>query len=315
MYCIEKICKTKDMEYTEGFIENDGVKIFYREYGSIESQPILLVHGLGAQLVHCPLHLISFLTGHNYRVITIDNRDSGLSSRFKDKPSFGLGYLRYFLRLPIKTEYSLNDMAKDGINLLDHLQINQAHILGTSMGGMISQILCSKYPERVKSFTLIASTASVPGPLNGASKEVRDMMIERSKLENPTMEEVYQREIKWVGLIGMKDRVVDTPEFRESTISNYKRVEDIKDGFGYARQLLAILSSKNRIRKVRSIKADTLIIHGKADPVINVKNSHLMQKLIRNSKLIVIPNMRHLIEEEILDQFKDSLINHLTTNS
>ena len=206
-------------------------------------------------------------------------------------------------------------MAKDGINLLDHLQIKQAHILGTSMGGMITQILCSKYPERVKSFTLIASTASVPGPLNGASKEVRDMMIERSKLENPTMEEVYQREIKWVGLIGMKDRVVDTPEFRESTISNYKRVEGIKDGFGYARQLLAILSSKNRIRKVRSIKADTLIIHGKADPVIDVKNSRLMQKLIRNSKLIVIPNMRHLIEEEILDQFKDRLINHLTANS
>jgi pimeloyl-ACP methyl ester carboxylesterase len=315
MYCIEKICKTKDMEYTEGFIENDGVKIFYREYGSMESQPILLVHGLGAQLVHWPPHLISFLIGHNYRVITFDNRDSGLSSRFKDKPSFGLGYLRYFLKLPIKTEYSLNDMAKDGINLLDHLQIKQAHILGTSMGGMITQILCSKYPERVKSFTLIASTASVPGPLNGASKDVRNMMIERSKLENPTMEEVYQREIKWVGLIGMKDRVVDTPEFRESTISNYKRVEDIKDGFGYARQLLAILSSKNRIRKVRSIKADTLIIHGKADPVIDVKNSRLMQKLIRNSKLIVIPNMRHLIEEEILDQFKDRLINHLTANS
>ena len=315
MYCIEKICKTKDMEYTEGFIENEGVKIFYREYGSMESQPILLVHGLGAQLVHWPPHLISFLIGHNYRVITFDNRDSGLSSRFKDKPSFGLGYLRYFLKLPIKTEYSLNDMAKDGINLLDHLQIKQAHILGTSMGGMITQILCSKYPERVKSFTLIASTASVPGPLNGASKDVRNMMIERSKLENPTMEEVYQREIKWVGLIGMKDRVVDTPEFRESTISNYKRVEDIKDGFGYARQLLAILSSKNRIRKVRSIKADTLIIHGKADPVIDVKNSHLMQKLIRNSKLIVIPNMRHLIEEEILDQFKDRLINHLTANS
>jgi pimeloyl-ACP methyl ester carboxylesterase len=315
MYCIEKICKTKDMEYTEGFIENEGVKIFYREYGSMESQPILLVHGLGAQLVHWPPHLISFLIGHNYRVITFDNRDSGLSSRFKDKPSFGLGYLRYFLKLPIKTEYSLNDMAKDGINLLDHLQIKQAHILGTSMGGMITQILCSKYPERVKSFTLIASTASVPGPLNGASKDVRNMMIERSKLENPTMEEVYQREIKWVGLIGMKDRVVDTPEFRESTISNYKRVEDIKDGFGYARQLLAILSSKNRIRKVRSIKADTLIIHGKADPVIDVKNSRLMQKLIRNSKLIVIPNMRHLIEEEILDQFKDRLINHLTANS
>ena len=116
---MEKICKTKDMEYIEGLIENDGVKIFYREYGLKESEPILLVHGLGAQLVHWPPHLVSFLVDHGFRVITFDNRDSGLSSRFKDKPSFGLGYLRYFFRLPIKTEYSLNDMAKDGINLLE----------------------------------------------------------------------------------------------------------------------------------------------------------------------------------------------------
>ena len=79
------------MEYIEGLIENDGVKIFYREYGLKESEPILLVHGLGAQLVHWPPHLISFLVDHGYRVITFDNRDSGLSSRFKDKPSFGLG--------------------------------------------------------------------------------------------------------------------------------------------------------------------------------------------------------------------------------
>ena len=136
MYCMEKICKTKDMEYIEGLIENEEVKIFYREYGLKESEPILLVHGLGAQLVHWPPHLISFLVDHGYRVITFDNRDSGLSSRFKDKPSFGLGYLRYFFRLPIKTEYSLNDMAKDGVNLLNHLQIKQSHILGTSMGGM-----------------------------------------------------------------------------------------------------------------------------------------------------------------------------------
>jgi pimeloyl-ACP methyl ester carboxylesterase len=203
-------------------------------------------------------------------------------------------------------------MAKDGINILDHLEIDKAHILGTSMGGMISQIICAKYPERVCSFTLIASTASVPGPLNGPSKEVRNMMLERSQIENPTMEEVYQRELKWVGLIGMENRKVDTPEFREETINNYIRVEKIKDGFGYARQLFAILSSKNRLRKIRSIKSRTLIIHGKKDPVINVKNSYLMKRLIPNSELIIIDNMRHLIEEEILDQFKEKLLQHLS---
>ena len=300
------------MNFREGKVKRNGVEIMYRDYGLKESKPILMVHGLGAQLVHWAPHLIEFLVQNNYRPITFDNRDSGLSSRFRDKPSLALGYLRYFLRLPIKTEYNLNDMAKDGINILDHLEIDKAHILGTSMGGMISQIICAKYPERVCSFTLIASTASVPGPLNGPSKEVRDMMLERSQIENPSMEEVYQRELKWVGLIGMENREVDTPEFREETINNYIRVEKIKDGFGYARQLFAILSSKNRLRKIRSIKSRTLIIHGKKDPVINVKNSYLMKRLIPNSDLIIINNMRHLIEEEILDQFKERLLQHLS---
>ena len=300
------------MNFREGKVKINGVEIMYRDYGLKESKPILMVHGLGAQLVHWAPHLIEFLVQNNYRPITFDNRDSGLSSRFKDKPSLALGYLRYFLRLPIKTEYNLNDMAKDGINILDHLEIDKAHILGTSMGGMISQIICAKYPERVSSFTLIASTASVPGPLNGPSKEVRDMMLERSQIENPSMEEVYQRELKWVGLIGMENREVDTPDFREETINNYIRVEKIKDGFGYARQLFAILSSKNRLRKIRSIKSRTLIIHGKKDPVINVKNSYLMKRLIPNSELIIINNMRHLIEEEILDQFKERLLQHLS---
>ncbi|MDA0755512.1 MAG: alpha/beta hydrolase [Proteobacteria bacterium] len=299
------------MSYTEGYAENNGVKIFYRDYGPEEANPILLVHGLGAQLVHWPEHLIEFLIKNGLRPITFDNRDSGLSSRFSDKPSIVLGYLRYFFRFPIKPEYSLNDMARDGINLLNHLDIDKAHILGTSMGGMISQILCAKYPQRVKTYTLIASTASVPGPFNGASKEVRDMMISRSKSTNPSMDEVYQRELKWVGLIGMEGKEIDTPKFKEDTINNYNRIKDIKDGFGYARQLIAILSSKNRIKKVKSIQAKTLIIHGEQDPVLQVENSRFLHKLIPNSDLVIIENMRHLIEEEILDQFKAKLKHHL----
>ena len=307
-----KICKTIPMKYDEGYAETNGVKIFYRDYGPKDADPILLVHGLGAQLVHWPEHLINFLLDNNLRPITFDNRDAGLSSRFKKKPSIVLGYLRYFFRLPIKSEYTLNDMAKDGIDVLDHLDISKAHILGTSMGGMISQIICAKYPNRVKTCTLIASTASIPGPFNGATKEVREMMVSRSQSTNPTMDEVYQRELKWVGLIGMQGKNIDTPKFREDTINNFNRIKDIKDGYGYARQLTAILSSKNRIKKVKSIKAKTLLIHGKFDPVLNVKNSYFMNKLIANSELIVIPNMRHLIEEEILDQFKDKLKLHLS---
>jgi len=110
----------------------------------------------------------------------------------------------------------------------------------------------------------------------------------------------------------MQGKNIDTPKFREDTINNFNRIKDIKDGYGYARQLTAILSSKNRIKKVKSIKAKTLLIHGKYDPVLNVKNSYFMNKLIVNSELMVIPNMRHLIEEEILDQFKEKLKLHLS---
>ena len=159
---MSEICKTKLMSFKEGYTENNRVKIFYRDYGPADATPILLVHGLGAQLVHWPEPLIDFLIENGLRPITFDNRDAGLSSRFTNKPSIVLGYLRYFFRLPIKPEYSLNDMARDGVNLLNHLNIDKAHILGTSMGGMISQILCSKYPDRVKTYTLIASTSSVP---------------------------------------------------------------------------------------------------------------------------------------------------------
>ena len=109
----------------------------------------------------------------------------------------------------------------------------------------------------------------------------------------------------------MEGRDLDTDEFREDVIANYNRAKDKADGFGYARQLLAILASKNRIKRVKAIKVPTLIIHGEKDPVIDVKNAYKMENLIPNSKLVVIPNMRHLIEEEILDQFKEDLLIHL----
>jgi pimeloyl-ACP methyl ester carboxylesterase len=183
-------------QYSEGFAENNGVKIFYRDYGPVHGDPILMVHGLGAQLVHWPPHLINFLQSHNFRPITYDNRDVGLSSRFSGTPSFMLDYIKYFLRLPIKSEYTIDDMADDGIKLLETLNIEQAHILGTSMGGMIAQIISAQYPKKVKSFTLIASTASTPSPINAPSKPVRELMMERSKNPMHQLRKLLKEKLK-----------------------------------------------------------------------------------------------------------------------
>ena len=299
---------TENAGYSEGFADNNGVKIFYRDYGPVSGDPVLMVHGLGAQLVHWPPHLINFLQAHNFRPITYDNRDVGLSSRFLGTPSFILDYIKYFLRIPIKSEYTIDDMADDGIKLLEQLNINESHVLGTSMGGMIAQIICAQYPQKVKSFTLIASTASTPSPINAPTKPVRKLMLERSKNPGASVEDVIKREIKIVSLIGMKGRVVDTPEFREEIIQNLNRAQD---GSGYARQLLSILASKDRLKKIQKIKAPTLIIHGKHDPMIRLKSAYKMHKLIPQSNLKIIDDMRHLIEPEILRQFESDLLDHL----
>lgn len=301
-----------NQHYKEGFSKNNGVKIFYRDYGPEDGDPILMVHGLGAQLVHWPQHLINFLQENNFRPITYDNRDIGLSSRFSNTPSFVLDYIKYFFRLPIKSEYKIDDMADDGIKLLETLKIKKAHILSTSMGGMIAQIISAMYPEKVKTFTLIASTASTPSPINAPSKAVREIMLERSKNPNASYDEIIKREIKMVSLIGMKGRIVDTPEFRKETMESLNRSQD---GSGYARQLLSILASKDRLKKIKKIKAPTLIIHGKDDPMIHVRNAYKMHKLIPHSRLQIIDNMRHLIEPEILMQFEGALLNHLRVSS
>lgn len=301
-----------NQQYREGFSENNGVKIFYRDYGPEDGDPVLMVHGLGAQLVHWQPHLISFLQNNNFRPIAYDNRDVGLSSRFAATPSFVLDYIKYFLRLPIKSEYKIDDMADDGIQLLETLKIEKAHIFSTSMGGMIAQIISAQYPEKVKTFTLIASTASTPSPINAPTRAVREIMLQRSKNPNASYDEIIKREIKMVSLIGMEGREVDTPEFRKETIENLDRS---KDGSGYARQLLSILASKDRLKKIKKIKAPTLIIHGKDDPMIHVKNAYRMHKLIPHSRLKIIKNMRHLIEPEVLKQFEGMLLEHLKISS
>ncbi len=127
--------------FEEGFAKNQSINIAYRDYGPINGSPVLLVTGLGAQLTLWPEFLIKDLQENNFRPIVFDNRDVGLSTRFSSQPSQTLNYLKYFLFIPINSEYTIEDMALDGIAVLDHLKIDSAHILGMSMGGMISCVM------------------------------------------------------------------------------------------------------------------------------------------------------------------------------
>ena len=303
--------------FTEGTAQNNDIEIYYRDYGPLDGDPILLVQGLGGQLINWPHHLIEFLIENSFRPIVYDNRDTGLSSKIKSK-SFNvdnirktilINYLKYFLRLSIKSDYNLDDMAADGISVLNELDINKCHILGISMGGMIAQIIVSNYPSIVKTFTLIASTASTPSPMNGPTNKVRKLLMSRTKNPNATLDERVERSKKIFKEIGFQGIDLNTSEFYENIKQSAERGGIDDSGFG--RQISAILGSKNRLNKVKSINQPTLIIHGKDDPLINVKNAYKANSLIKNSTLKIIPNMRHLIEIPVFDQFKNDLLFHL----
>jgi len=309
---------TSTSAWEEGFVYNDDVKIAYRDYGPIQGEPILLVQGLGGQLINWPDHLIDFLINNGFRPIVFDNRDTGLSSRI-ESDKFNEGnraktinstYIKYFLRLPIRPPYNLDDMANDSIAILDHLSIDKSHLLGMSMGGMIAQIIAANHPERIRTFTLIASSTATPSPLNGPTRDVRKLLMKRSNNPNASMDERIERSKKIFTLIGLEGYNLETEEFYNKSVESIQRAGP--DDTGFTRQIMAILGSKNRIKKVKSIQSKTLIIHGKDDPLIKVKNAYKANRLIENSQLIVLPGMRHMIEPPVFNRFKDDLLDHLS---
>ena len=296
--------------YEEGYVKDSNIKIYYRDYGPANGIPILLVMGLGGQLTFWPPYMIKFLQQKGYRPIAYDNRDMGLSSRFKSNPTFLANILKYYFYLPIKSEYKLDDMANDAVILLDKLKISKCHAIGMSMGGMISQILVSNHQERFYSYTQIASMVAVPSPLNGPNFSVIKLLGERA-FKDATKDERIDRTIRLVSTIGMQGFDYNNSEFKQEVNETIKRSPDDS---GFIRQMAAILGTKNRINKVKTISVPTLIIHGETDPLIKVKNAFHTHKLIKNSNLKVIKNMGHLIEEPIFDQFKIDLKNHLDIN-
>jgi pimeloyl-ACP methyl ester carboxylesterase len=293
--------------FEEGFAKNQSINIAFRDYGPINATPILLVTGLGAQLTLWPEFLIKDLQENNFRPIVFDNRDVGLSTRFSSQPSQTLNYIKYFLFIPINSEYTIEDMASDGIAVLDHLDIDSAHILGMSMGGMISQVLVAQHPQRTKSFTMISSTASTPNPFNGPKFKVTQQLLKRSAAKND-IEGRIDQSIKLFELIGTPGKSYDTPQFRNNMRAYIERGGDDE---GFLRQMAAIIGSQNRKELLKSINTPSLIIHGDIDPLIKVKNAYSAKKLIQSSELEIVEGMGHMLDEESYEKFKFRFIEFL----
>ena len=308
VYLVFFLLSLNAWSYEEGFAFNGETKIAYRDYGPADGEPILLVTGLGAQLTLWPEFLLKDLQANNFRPIAFDNRDVGLSSRFKSQPSQLINYIKYFLFIPIVSEYTIEDMAADGIAVLDKLDIDKTHILGMSMGGMIAQVMVGNFPKRAKTFTQISSTASTPNPFNGPKFKVTQQLLKRTA-DKDDIEGRIDQSIKLLELIGTPDNNYDTPEFRNN-MRNY--IIRGGDDSGFLRQMAAIIGSKNRKTLLQSIQVPTFIVHGDIDPLIKVRNGYASHKLIQNSQLHIVPNMGHLLDLESYNKFQSSFIKFLS---
>ena len=301
------------MHSDDGYGNNKGVDIYYVDYGPADNEPILLVQGLGGQLTFWPDELIKLLQNNGFRPIVYDNRDVGLSDGFEEygRPNFIWNYIKFYTGLPLKSVYSLADMANDGIAVLDDLELAQSHLLAMSMGGMITQRMVVDNSERFKSYVLIASMARTPDLQTGPKGELKRLIEDRSFREQ-TIEERLDRSLKMYKILGTPGTEIDEEEFKKNALLNIKRSSNES---GFTRQLIAILADKDRYDEVSNINTPTLVIHGRLDPLIPFEEGKKTADMIPNSQFLPVDIMSHLIDEPVLDIIDEPLVKFLNENN
>jgi len=268
----------------------NGITIEYESLGDPCAPPILLIMGLGMQLVAWPDAFCQGLIDRGFRVIRFDNRDSGLSSkiRVRRQPNLVAALAAAWLRLPVRTPYTLDAMAADAVGLLDALAIPRAHVVGLSMGGMIAQVVAATYPERVLTLTSIMSSSGsrrVSQPRPDAKRALL------SKPRDPAdPESVVDHLVGVFGVIGSPAFPTDRAALREQIVRSVRRGHYPA---GLTRQLVAIIASGDRSKLLRKIVAPTLVIHGAEDPLVPVAAGRDTARHIAGAKLTVIEGMGH----------------------
>jgi pimeloyl-ACP methyl ester carboxylesterase len=278
----------RHVEYPTYSAHVDGLSIAYQDFGEPENGTILLVMGLGAQLITWNDELVLGLVDAGYRVIRFDNRDVGWSEKFYDLPVPGVVTgIRYKLGLSLGAPYKLDDMAADAYGLLVHLNIERAHVVGASMGGMIAQIMAAKYPERIASLTSIMSTSGAKHLPEGSVE------VDFSARGN-SRDEVINSTVSLVRKFGGSIATLDQDLIRQRISRAYDR-SYYPDGS--ARQLWAIADSGDRVALLKTVKQPTLVLHGKEDALIPFQAGEHTAELVHGAKLVLLEGMGHSIDQ------------------
>jgi pimeloyl-ACP methyl ester carboxylesterase len=272
----------------ESTAKANGIEIVYEVLGDAKAPPMLLIMGLGAQLVLWEDEFCRMLVERGHRVVRFDNRDVGKSTHFHEAglPDMAAIMAAAFTGQPLAAPYTLSDMTRDCIGLLDVLGIERADVVGASMGGMIAQTMAIEHPARVRTMTSIMSTTGNPA-LPPPNAEAISFLISPMPMDR---EGAIEYGVKMFRVIGSPAFPFEEERVRRLAALQYDRGVDPA---GVMRQLAAIVASGSRAEKLGAVTAPTLVIHGKADPLVPFEAGAETAARIPGARLEAVEGMGH----------------------
>ena len=290
-------------------VQANGLNIEVEDYGDKSDPAILLIMGYTAQLIYWPMDLVNGLVESGFRVIRFDNRDVGLSEKIDGSkaphPIRQMLGKRFFPKRKL-APYNLSDMASDAIGVLDALNVEKAHIVGASMGGMIGQLVAANHPDRTISFTPIMSSTNGPD-LPGANPEVRKVLMQTARTKVKTQEEALELGLAFSSLIASDEGRSRIEERKEMMKLAQER------SFyppGPKRQMAAIIDTGNLRPVARRISAPTMVIHGAQDPLIPAECGKDIAANINDARFELIDGMGHDLPVSKLPMIVDLIADH-----
>jgi pimeloyl-ACP methyl ester carboxylesterase len=287
---------------TDAFADLGDITLCYETFGDAADPTLLLVMGLGAQMIAWDTELCERLAARGFHVVRFDNRDAGLST-FLPEPvdAFAVMGLVANGEDP-QVPYLITDMARDAVGLLDHLGVAQAHVVGASLGGMIAQAVAIEHPERVATLTSVMSTTGDPDVGMPSSEAIAAL------LEPPptTREQLADRRVKCAHIWGSVG-LVHEDQLRAEAGAHWDRSHD---PHGVVRQLAAILASGSRAEGLRQLDVPTLVVHGTIDNLVAPSGGERTAELVPDAKLLMIEGMGHDLPRPLWDQFVDAVTAH-----
>ena len=283
----------------------NGIDLCYEIFGDADAEPMLLIMGLGGQMIHWEDDFCRQLAARGFRVIRFDNRDIGKSSKLsggKRLTPIELLKLR-FLKIPVAAPYKLRDMADDAIGLMEALGVKSAHVVGMSMGGMIAQEIAISYPQRVRSLISIMSTTGNPK----MPQPTRQAAVLFMAPPPTTKEEYFARFAQTWKIL----RVGSFPE--DEALDRSRAERTFARGLnpaGVGRQFRAVLASGSRKERLHTVRAPTLVIHGTVDPLVPPANGKDTAASIPGAKLLMIEGMGHALPIPMWPQIIDAIDKH-----